>query len=130
MPYSLQIVRYRANKGSHSLDGLERLEYHHTDGSSGGGMTCTYQSAFPVAHSGASLLLPLAATLLLVTSSCYAMHNENSWIRIQNMGGADATIEIKYLSETGQVFADQTCPAWGVCPYHRARRRLYLLRAQ
>ena len=63
------------------------------------------------------LLLPLAATLLLLTSSCYAMHNENSWIRIQNVGGADATIDIKYLSETGQVVAEQTCPAWGVCPY-------------
>lgn len=63
------------------------------------------------------LLLPLAALLLLLASSCYSLHNENSWIRIQNMGSADATIDIKYLDEHGQTVFDQTCPAWGVCPY-------------
>jgi len=63
------------------------------------------------------LLLPLAAILLLLGSSCYSLHNENSWIRIQNMGSANATIEIKYLSESGQTVAVQTCPTWGVCPY-------------
>lgn len=62
------------------------------------------------------LFLPLAATLLLLASSCYSLHNENSWIRIQNMGSADATIEIRYMNESGQIVASQTCPTWGLCP--------------
>jgi hypothetical protein len=63
------------------------------------------------------LLLPIAAILLLLGSSCYSLHNENSWIRIQNMGSTNATVEIKYVSESGQTVAVQTCPTWGVCPY-------------
>ena len=62
------------------------------------------------------LFLPLAATLLLLASSCYSLHNENSWIRIQNMGSADATIEIRYMNESGQIVASQTCPTLGLCP--------------
>ena len=63
------------------------------------------------------LFAPLAIVLLFLASSCYSLNNENSWIRIQNMGGSPATIEIKYLSEQGQVVAVRTCPTWGVCPY-------------
>jgi len=63
------------------------------------------------------LILPLAAAVLILTSSCYSLHRENSWIRIQNIGGAAATIEVKYLAEDGRTIAVQTCPTWGLCPY-------------
>ena len=63
------------------------------------------------------LFLAPAVTLLLLASSCYSLNNENSWIRIQNMGSVDATIEIKYMAEDGHVVAQQTCPTWSLCPY-------------
>lgn len=64
----------------------------------------------------ALLLLPLAAVLLLLSSSCYTLRLENSWIRIQNMGSAPANIEIKYLAADGSVVASEACPTWAVCP--------------
>ncbi|MGA2284968.1 MAG: hypothetical protein ABSG55_01695 [Dehalococcoidia bacterium] len=60
------------------------------------------------------LLLPAAAILLLLASSCYTLHTENSWIRIQNMGSAAANIQIRYLSAQGVVVASESCP--GTCP--------------
>jgi hypothetical protein len=63
------------------------------------------------------MLLPLAALLLFLASSCYTLTAEDSWIRIQNMGSAPATITINYVDGNGQTINSQTCPAWGVCPY-------------
>jgi len=62
----------------------------------------------------AILLLPLAAILILLASSCYTLHTENSWIRIQNMGSAAANIQIRYLGADGSVVASESCP--GTCP--------------
>ncbi len=62
----------------------------------------------------AILLLPLAAILILLASSCYTLHTENSWIRIQNMGSAAANVEIRYLGAQGNVVASESCP--GACP--------------
>jgi hypothetical protein len=41
---------------------------------------------------------------------------ENTWIRVQNMGSADANIELKYMKEDGTIVATEACPTWGVCP--------------
>ncbi len=60
------------------------------------------------------LLIPLAAILLLLASSCYTLHTENSWIRIQNLGSAAANIQIRYLDDHGVTVATDSCP--GVCP--------------
>jgi hypothetical protein len=57
------------------------------------------------------LFLSLALVLLLLASSCYSLHNENSWIRIQNMGSAAATVQISYMNEGGQVVTTQASPA-------------------
>jgi hypothetical protein len=65
-------------------------------------------------HLRTILLLPLAAILILLAGSCYTLHTENSWIRIQNMGSAAANIEIRYLGAQGNLVASEACP--GVCP--------------
>ncbi len=65
-------------------------------------------------HHRTIFLLPLAAILILLQSSCYTLHTENSWIRIQNMGSAAANVEIRYLGAQGNVVASESCP--GTCP--------------
>jgi hypothetical protein len=41
---------------------------------------------------------------------------ENSWIRVQNIGSADATVEVQYFDESGVVVGRDVCPTEGVCP--------------
>jgi hypothetical protein len=41
--------------------------------------------------------------------------DENSWIRIQNVGSGPAAVEIEYYSPTGQRVATESCPRAGAC---------------
>ncbi len=56
------------------------------------------------------LFLSIAALAFLITSSAqeppaagatgtYAFGEENSWIRVQNIGGGDAIVEVSYYDE-------------------------------
>lgn len=67
-----------------------------------------------LAESGA----PTTATALgganLGTGS-YSFGTENSWIRIQNIGSADATVQLSYYDEQGRFVTGDGCPSpW--CP--------------
>ncbi len=76
-------------------------------------------------------LLPAAAILLLAlalqsrtpgaglqeaTANPYNFGVENSWIRVQNIGDADAKVEIQYYDTDGRLVAWDVCPFWGICP--------------
>ena len=41
---------------------------------------------------------------------------ENSWIRVQNIGTANANIEVDYYDENGRLAGRDVCPTAGVCP--------------
>ena len=69
------------------------------------------------------LSLALVALLALVTrhefpagaAPPYSFVNENSWIRIQNIGQADANVEVSYFDEQGRVAGKDLCPS-STCP--------------
>ena len=41
----------------------------------------------------------------------YSLGNENSWIRIQNIGDADATVDLSYFDEGGRIAGRDACPS-------------------
>src|SRR6478609_2869425 len=41
----------------------------------------------------------------------YSFGNENSWIRVQNIGSDNANVEIDYFDEAGKLAAKDTCPS-------------------
>ena len=41
----------------------------------------------------------------------YSFGTENSWIRVQNVGSADAQVDLNYFSESGQVAGTDSCPS-------------------
>ena len=45
----------------------------------------------------------------------YSFGVENSWIRIQNIGDADATVDLDYYDEKGKLAGKDTCPS-PTCP--------------
>ena len=75
---------------------------------------------------GTRLILGLAALSLLTLSTgsrpreatalgSYSFGQENSWIRIQNIGDADANIQLNYYDEQGKLAAQDGCPS-PYCP--------------
>ena len=70
--------------------------------------------------------LGVAVLLLAVASAggggpqpveaAYVFGVENSWIRVQNIGDADATVQVDYYDENGDFVARDVCPKAGVCP--------------
>jgi hypothetical protein len=48
--------------------------------------------------------------------AAYTFGVENSWIRVQNIGQADATVEVDYYDENGILAGRDICPTPGVCP--------------
>ncbi len=47
--------------------------------------------------------------------AAYTFGLENSWIRVQNIGGADATVTVTYYDESGAQVGQDVCPSAG-CP--------------
>jgi hypothetical protein len=45
----------------------------------------------------------------------FTFGQENSWIRVQNIGGADATVTVNYYDENGGRVGQDACPSAG-CP--------------
>ena len=45
----------------------------------------------------------------------YSFGNENSWIRVQNIGSDNANVEIDYFDESGKLAAKDSCPST-TCP--------------
>lgn len=45
----------------------------------------------------------------------YSLGNENSWIRVQNIGSANANVEVDYFDALGRVAGKDTCPS-ATCP--------------
>jgi hypothetical protein len=41
----------------------------------------------------------------------YSFGNENSWIRVQNIGNADAEVDVSYFDEQGRIAGKDTCPS-------------------
>jgi hypothetical protein len=41
----------------------------------------------------------------------YAFGSENSWIRVQNIGNADAEVDLNYFNEAGQLAGTDSCPS-------------------
>ncbi|MGE0687797.1 MAG: hypothetical protein AB7P33_13715 [Dehalococcoidia bacterium] len=41
----------------------------------------------------------------------YAFGSENSWIRVQNVGNADADVDLNYFNESGQLAGTDSCPS-------------------
>jgi hypothetical protein len=58
---------------------------------------------------GSSSGVPVAA------APGYSFGNENSWIRVQNIGSDNANVEIDYFDEAGKLAAKDTCPST-TCP--------------
>ena len=57
------------------------------------------------------LLLALAASLALLSTACYNIGVENSWMRVQNTGTAAATVEVQYYDTEGRMVAsDRSLP--------------------
>jgi len=57
------------------------------------------------------LLLALAAFIALLSTGCYNIGVENSWMRVQNMGSAPATVEVQYYDAEGRMVAsDRSLP--------------------
>jgi hypothetical protein len=64
-------------------------------------------------------------SLLIVVSSppegvarattAYSFGVENSWIRVQNIGNQNATVEVDYFDEQGRIAGKDTCPS-PTCP--------------
>jgi hypothetical protein len=50
-----------------------------------------------------------------VESLSFTFGVENSWVRVQNIGGADATVTVTYYDEAGRQLAQDVCPSAG-CP--------------
>jgi hypothetical protein len=50
-----------------------------------------------------------------VQSQAVDLGDENSWIRVQNVGTAPATVEIDLFNNSGQRVATDTCPQSGAC---------------
>ena len=70
---------------------------------------------------GAVLLVALAAGAgsgrpAPVAHAAWAFGIENSWIRVQNIGDAPATVQVDYFDEAGNLIARDTCPTAFVCP--------------
>ncbi|MPZ48534.1 MAG: hypothetical protein GEU75_04340 [Dehalococcoidia bacterium] len=63
------------------------------------------------------LLLAFAARgeLSVTAAPGYSFGNENSWIRIQNIGSADANIDVSYFDEGGRIAGQDSCPS-DSCP--------------
>jgi hypothetical protein len=53
------------------------------------------------------LLLALAASLALLSTGCYNIGVENSWMRVQNTGTAAATVEVQYYDTEGRMVASE-----------------------
>lgn len=49
------------------------------------------------------------------TAASFTFGVENSWIRVQNVGQADATVTVSYFNEQGKQIAQDVCPSGG-CP--------------
>jgi hypothetical protein len=49
-------------------------------------------------------------------SAAFTFGVENSWIRVQNIGTADANIQVEYYDENGNFIAGDACPKQGICP--------------
>jgi hypothetical protein len=49
------------------------------------------------------------------TSADYSFGAENSWIRVQNIGRSDATVDLSYFDEQGKLAGKDACPSPG-CP--------------
>lgn len=70
---------------------------------------------------GGAVLLALIATLgVLVadgraTSQALDRGDENSWIRIQNVGNSPANIQIDYYDRAGNRITGESCPQQGAC---------------
>ena len=45
----------------------------------------------------------------------YSFGEENSWIRVQNIGTEDATVEVSYYDEQGRLISSDQCPS-PTCP--------------
>lgn len=45
------------------------------------------------------------------SAGSYSFGQENTWIRVQNVGNADAHVDLNYFSETGQVAGTDACPS-------------------
>ena len=48
--------------------------------------------------------------------AAYTFGVENSWIRVQNIGQAYASVEVDYYDESGAFAGRDVCPTPGVCP--------------
>lgn len=51
-------------------------------------------------------------------SQAFSIGAENSWIRVQNVGGAEANVTVAYFDETGRLIAGDGCPSV-TCPFLR-----------
>lgn len=76
---------------------------------------------FTVLLAGLALLVvssgrPQGVALALQTSTAaYQFGQENSWIRVQNIGNANANVEVDYFDEQGRIAGKDLCPS-PTCP--------------
>ena len=47
-------------------------------------------------------------------STTYTFGTENSWVRVQNIGGSPASVTVSYYNEAGQLLGQDGCPS-GSC---------------
>jgi hypothetical protein len=48
---------------------------------------------------------------VVLAAGTYAFGAENSWIRVQNIGNANANVEVDYFDESGRIAGKDTCPS-------------------
>ncbi len=68
-----------------------------------------------VAASGGPSFERAAPDASAAPSMAFTFGQENSWIRVQNIGGSPATVTVSYYDEAGRVLAQDACPSAG-CP--------------
>ncbi|MBM3139150.1 MAG: hypothetical protein FJZ92_02785 [Chloroflexi bacterium] len=73
------------------------------------------RAALALALTAAALAVALVADGRSLASQAVDRGDENSWIRIQNVGGAPANIQIDFYDRAGNRVTTEACPQAGVC---------------
>ncbi|MBI5284916.1 MAG: hypothetical protein HY874_07450 [Chloroflexi bacterium] len=69
--------------------------------------------ASAMAAGGAPVLRNAPSSAWAVQATAFTFGVENSWIRVQNIGVADATVTVSYYDEGGRMVAQDVCPSAG-----------------
>ena len=64
---------------------------------------------------GPALVVRDATPAAAVQSTTFTFGQENSWVRVQNIGASPATVTVRYFNEAGAQIGQDACPSPG-CP--------------